>query len=100
MDEEQSHLITISPNDKKAIIDILQKDVHFFVSQKIMDYSLLFGIERLSQDNINKSYSIKNNLLPVKPSILGFDYHIQQRGISNVWNKDNQNESMMGFELI
>ena len=54
-------LINISPSDKKRILDILCKDVQFFMACGLMDYSLLLGIQKISQTNKEENKSEDDN---------------------------------------
>ena len=73
-------MIDIVPADLKLILETLTRDVEFLQEQKLMDYSLLFGIEQVTPEvlvdkqeeneldvtkviEIPSEYKVKNQLL-------------------------------------
>lgn len=43
-------MIDIIPADLNLILETLARDVQFLKDQKLMDYSLLFGIEKVTPE--------------------------------------------------
>ncbi|EGR34874.1 phosphatidylinositol-4-phosphate 5-kinase, putative [Ichthyophthirius multifiliis] len=69
---ENKQKILINYEKYIQFMDIIQKDAEFFAQNNIMDYSLLVGIH---QKNLQKQYSIKQNMSQIISSDNKFIYY-------------------------